>query len=296
MNVSIIIINFNTKDLILACVESIIRQTSGLTYEIIVVDNASIDGSARALSEQFPQTILIESNENIGFGSANNLGAEIAKGKYLFFLNSDTILLNNSILVLFHFSESNFTKLKVGITGGILLDEHKLETASFGPLPSKTNLIKSILGFLPRFTKMNSNEIKFFQTNGYLEVGYIMGADMFISKSDFKKIGGFDLNIFMYYEETDLQLRLKNAGYHNYIIAGTQIIHFEGLSFNQAGANNNKRMLVTKSMFYFFRKHSKYLSYLIFKIVFLIIRLATVVDFRYSWKEKKNYISQIIKS
>jgi GT2 family glycosyltransferase len=296
MDVSIIIVNYNTKELVFNCIDSIIIQTLKLTYEIIVVDNDSTDGSQKAIKKKYFNVILIESNMNLGFGRANNLGAKSAKGKYLFFLNSDTILLNNSINVLFHFNEENENKLEIGISGGILLDEKMQETASFGPLPTKINMLKSILGLLPLFTKMTSSETKFFKTNRYVEVGYITGADMFLSKSAFNKIGGFDSNIFMYYEETDLQLRLKTADYYNYIIAGTQIIHLEGASFGLVKKNNVKRMMVVKSMFYYFRKHSIFYNFIIFKILFLVIRLATIFDQGYSWKEKKEYFLQIIKS
>lgn len=295
MDVSIIIVNYNTKELIINCIESIINQTLNLTFEIIIVDNASIDGSQQAIKKIYPHVILIESKINLGFGRANNLGAERALGKYLFFLNSDTILLNNSIHALYYFNEINFARFNIGITGGILIDENGFETGSFGPLPSKTNMLKSILGLLPRFTKMTSIENKFFKTNGYLEVGYITGADMFISKSTFNKIGGFDPNIFMYYEETDLQRRLNNAHYRNFVIEGTQIIHFEGAILNQSNTNHKKRLIVTKSMFYYFRKHSTFIFFLIFKILFLTIRLSTIFYPGYSWKENKEYILHIIK-
>ena len=295
MNVSVIIVNYNTKELILNCIRSIISQTSNLTYEIIVVDNASIDGSQQAIKTNYPSVILIEAKENLGFGRANNLGAEKANGKYLFFLNSDTVLLNNSIQVLFDFNEVNSKNFRIGISGGILIDNNRLETGSFGPLPTKTNVLKSILGLLPRFTKMTLNETKYFQNNGYLDVGYITGADMFISKSIFQDIGGFDPNIFMYYEETDMQQRLRNSSYRNFVIEGTQIIHLEGSSLNQANEKNKKRLIVTKSMFYYFRKHSSF-NFLIFKILFLIIRLPTIFHPGYSWQEKKEYILNIINS
>lgn len=297
LDVSIIIVNYNTRELVINCIESIINQTLNLTFEIIVVDNASIDGSQQSIKNIYPHVILIESKVNLGFGKANNLGTENARGKYLFFLNSDTILLNNSIFALYNFNEMYFARFNIGISGGILIDEKGFETGSFGPLPSKTNMLKSILGLLPRFTKMTSYENIFFKTNGYLEVGYITGADMFILKSIFNEMGGFDPNIFMYYEETDLQIRLKNTNYHNFVIDGTQIIHLEGASFNQnSTSNNNKRLLVTKSMFYFFRKHSYYFSFILFKILFFSIRFTTLIQHGYSWGEKKQYLLQIIRS
>ena len=93
MDVSIIIVNYNTKELTLQCLNSIFKQTIKIEYEIIVVDNASVDGSQKIIKEYYPKVILIENKENFGFGIANNIGAKYAQGKYLFFLNSDNITL-----------------------------------------------------------------------------------------------------------------------------------------------------------------------------------------------------------
>lgn len=296
MDVSIIIINYNTKDLTLNCINSITSKTFSLTYELIIVDNASIDGSQALLRREYPDIILIESERNLGFGRANNLGAVKAQGKYLFFLNSDTVLLNDSIYQLFQFNELKKSKLRIGICGGVLIDKNGSETGSFGPLPNMTNTLKSIVGIYPRFTRMTSAETTFYHENHFLEVGYIMGADMFIEKSIFDTIGGFDPNLFMYYEETDLQFRLKKANYHNYLISGPKIVHFEGGCTPKTYANNFKRLVITKSMFYYFRKHSGYFNYLLFKIVYFLIRLTTIFYPSYSWKEKKEYFLQILKS
>jgi GT2 family glycosyltransferase len=97
MDVSITIVNYNTKDLLKQCIESVFEKTQDVEFEIIVVDNASSDGSQQMVKELFPKVTLIESPENLGFGRANNLGNKVAKGKYLFILNSDTILIENSI-------------------------------------------------------------------------------------------------------------------------------------------------------------------------------------------------------
>lgn len=296
MDVSLIIVNYNTKDLISNCLSSIFKQTVGLQFEVIVVDNASVDGSRQVIIETFPQVILIQNKVNLGFGRANNLGVEKASGKYLFFLNSDTVLLNNAISIFFNFSEHNETNLKIGVIGGILMDSSKSETRSFGPLPTKTEILRSLLGLCSGFPRMKSGEAIIFKKNGFLEVEYVTGADMFIQKSIFEAFVGFDPEFFMYYEETDLQLRLKNAGYHNFVISGIQIIHYESASFDRRKTNNTKRIIITKSTFHYFRKHSNYLPYLIFKILYLAFRLPTIFYLSYSFKEKKEYFLQIINS
>ena len=106
MNVSIVIVNYNTLKLTKACIDSVIEKTSGLEYEIILVDNASSDGSSDVFKND-ERIIFIEASDNIGFGKANNLGVKHAKGDYLFFLNSDTLLLNNAVDELWKFCESH---------------------------------------------------------------------------------------------------------------------------------------------------------------------------------------------
>ena len=107
MDVSVIIVNYNTVELTKQCILSIYNQTKDVNFEIIVVDNNSEDNSVKIIENNFPQVILINNSDNIGFGRANNLGVEIAKGKYIFFLNSDTILLNNAIKIFVDYMRKN---------------------------------------------------------------------------------------------------------------------------------------------------------------------------------------------
>ena len=104
-DVSIIIVNYNTKQLLADCLKSIYEQTNNIDFEVIVSDNGSVDGSIEMLKRDFSQVILIENNANLGFGAANNRGLEVAKGKYIFYLNSDTVLLNNAVKIFFDYLE-----------------------------------------------------------------------------------------------------------------------------------------------------------------------------------------------
>lgn len=103
MDVSVIIVNYNTKQITLNCLESIFEHTKGIEFEVILVDNASSDGSVEAIEEYYPMVQVIKSEVNLGFGRANNLGVQMAKGEYLFLLNSDTLLLNNAISIFLYF-------------------------------------------------------------------------------------------------------------------------------------------------------------------------------------------------
>lgn len=145
MDVSIIIVNYNTKRLTCQCIDSIIEKTEGVSFEIIVVDNNSTDGSQELLSHD-NRIVFIEAGENLGFGKANNLGFKKSTGKYLFFLNSDTILLNNALLYFFDFYES--FKGRIGGVGCLLENDKGLHIHSYADFPC----LKSVLcGFCVAF-------------------------------------------------------------------------------------------------------------------------------------------------
>ena len=139
MDVSIIIVNYNTKQLLADCLNSIYEQTKDINFEVIVSDNGSKDGSIEMLKADFPQVILIENNANLGFGAANNRGLAIAKGKYIFYLNSDTILLNNAVKYFFDYFEENGDKENIGALGGNLLNTQGYTTDSGGTFFWKTS-------------------------------------------------------------------------------------------------------------------------------------------------------------
>ena len=106
MDVSVIIVNYNTKELTRNCLKSVFEKTKGVNFEVIVSDNGSTDGSIEMIKSEFPEVILIENNANLGFGAANNRALKIARGKYVFYLNSDTLLLNNAVKIFFDYSST----------------------------------------------------------------------------------------------------------------------------------------------------------------------------------------------
>ncbi|GHV43707.1 glycosyl transferase [Bacteroidia bacterium] len=227
MDISIIIVNYNTKELIRNCICSVFEKTQGVDFEVIVVDNASQDGSQEMLKKEFPNIKLIENNENLGFGRANNLGARYAKGKYLFLLNSDTILLSNAVKILFDFMESS---PKCGICGGNLYDESGKPTMSYSMfLPSFTDELN--IFFLEMIGKMmyGKNTLHNHSDKKRI-VGFISGADFMIRAEIFGRMNGFDEDFFMYYEETELTFRVRKAGWLSYSIPQAKITHLESKS------------------------------------------------------------------
>lgn len=241
VQVSIIIVNYNTKDLTRDCLKSIFEQTQEIEFEVIVSDNASTDGSVEMIRSEFPQVVLIENHTNLGFGAANNRGLKIAKGEFIFYLNSDTILLNNAVKLFYDYWQNAPDKDEIGVLGAMLLDGNGQTIHSFGQIKSIDTKLKELfrcwIGISRRtlkyfFThKLNKVVFEHNQANFFGEVSYVTGADMFLKNNEMAK---FDERFFMYCEETDLQLQLKKEGKKSFIIEGPMIIHLSGGSTKKA--------------------------------------------------------------
>ncbi len=302
MDVSVIIINYNTKDLLFNCLSSIYEHTSDVSFEIIVVDNASKDDSVKMVKDNFEEIRLFSLTENLGFGKANNIASKVAKGKYLFLLNSDTILLNNAIKLFFDFMEEQETYLKIGAIGTMLLNEKSKVLHSYGSFP---NLIKDIendiktciINIIGRDYYSARKKDKNVKTDklqdDYFYVDYVTGADLFISKSTFDRYNGFDPAFFMYFEETDLQYRMFKDGLRSLIIDKPKIQHLEGASFKKKNdrKNNNKRMIYDRSHFYYYQKHFNKITYHLYRILFFIIQLSGLFDRSYLLKDRFSYLA-----
>lgn len=287
VQVSVIIVNYNTKQMTNECIESIIAYTNGLNYEIILVDNGSSDGS-KEFFEKKEGIVYIYSNENLGFGRANNLGAEKATGNYLFLLNSDTLLFDNSIKKMLDFFTLNQNVLKIGALGCILIDDNKSMINSGGFFPCSKNYIKSFFRIpVPIFSISLKEE--------YQLIDFVTGADLMIDKDLFKKIGGFDENFFLYYEETDLQKRIADLGYQNYLLTTTNIIHLEGGSDLGGKTSNFKRIVIHESRNRYLSKHDKkyYKKYV---IVDFFMNIARFIISDYTLKEKITFFKANLKS
>lgn len=269
ISVSIILVNYNTRRLTCDCIDSIIKQTLGVSYEIIVVDNDSHDDSVDFIKSNYPTVKLIESKENLGFGRANNLGMESAQGKYFFLLNSDTILLNNAVKEFYDYSEAH---PGFGALGSILLDKNQKPCHSYGKLPTALRTLKDAIAVYLRFLK---DKEKFHpkEINEPLEVEYITGADLWISRDVYNKTGGFDPEFFMYFEESDWQKRMGNAGLKRYIIPGPKIIHLEGGSDNSEchiwSASRLENFYNSQKIYQ--KKHFNKWTYPFFKMAYVLL-------------------------
>lgn len=284
MDVSIIIVNYNTCALTLQCLQSIYKEIWGISFEVIVVDNASTDNSIVQIREMYPAVILIANNENLGFGRANNLGVKYAKGTYLFFLNSDTIVISNIVRQFFDFMEEH---PEYASCGGNLLDKHGVNTTSHGRFPSLFQEFSDI-GFRKFYLQRYKQRWAIGQTvseGTITSVDYICGADIFIRKSVFDSMGGFDRNIFMYYEETDLYYRMRQAGLKSCVLPYVCLIHLVGGSFDKTfkPINISRYKMVLTSKAYFYRKNYRNKPYSLVKVFLVLSVLIRGCKYKKDW-------------
>jgi GT2 family glycosyltransferase len=244
MDLSIIIPSFNTKHLTTRCLRSIIEtlKHSDLTYEIIVVDNASRDGTVEELNTQFPQVIKILNKENKGYGTANNQGLKIAKGTYCLMLNSDIDALNKSLEKLLEFARAH-TK---SFVGGKLYNEDGSLQPSCGPMFSLWYV------FLMLFCQADKLSITRYSPDHQKCVGWVSGACLLGKREYFFDVGLFDQEIFMYMDEIEFLYRAAGKGYTVLFTPHAKFIH------TGAASSANSRSPVKnifRGLIYFYRKH-----------------------------------------
>jgi GT2 family glycosyltransferase len=254
LQLSIIIVNYNVKHFLEQCLCSVELALKKLEAEVIVVDNNSTDGSIEYLKPKFSTFHFIANKENVGFGKACNQGLSFSAGKYVLFLNPDTIVPEDCFEKCIAFLEQNAAVGALGIKmidgSGKFLKESK---RSFpGPL---TSLYK-LFGLSKLFSKskiFSRYHLGFLDENKNHEIDVLAGAYMLIKKEVLDKVGGFDEIFFMYGEDVDLSYRIQKAGYKNYYFAESSIIHFKGES-TRKGSMNYVRMFYT-AMSVFVKKH-----------------------------------------
>ena len=259
MDLSIIIPSFNTKHLTKRCLRSIIEtlKKSSLTYEIIVVDNASRDGSVEMLNTQFPQVIKILNKENVGYGTANNMGLHIAKGKYALMLNSDIDALNGSLVRLYEFALAH----PKSFVGGKLYNEDGSLQPSCGPMFTLWYV------FLMLFCQADMLSITRYSPNLPKRVDWVSGACLLGTRDSFYDVGLFDQEIFMYMDEIEFLYRAGKKGYKVFFTPHAKFIH------TGAASSANSRSPVKnifRGLMYFYRKHRTPLEVSVLKFMITV--------------------------
>ncbi len=268
MDISIIIVSWNVKDLLQKCLQSIYNQTHGIEFEIIVVDNASKDNSAQMVLKEFPQITLIASNVNLGFAKANNLALEQARGKYVLFMNPDMKLVENSFPKLIELMNKD-PKIALSTCQLIYPDGSKQNNVKNNPGLCDQLLILLKLHHLLQPRCLKKYLAKNFDYSKEQEVKQIMGAFMFGRADIIKEMGGFDIDYFLWWEDLDLCKRVQDAGYKILYTPITKVIHYEAKAFEQQ-QGLEKQVRFNRGMRIYFRKHTGLLVYWLISLLGVI--------------------------
>ena len=273
IDISVIIINYNTCKVTRQCLDSIFKYSKDVSFEVIVVDNASIHDDSRAVLSSYPGIVFIQSEKNLGFGKANNLGYKKATGRYVLLLNSDTYLLNNALKI--YVEEFDKLPKNVACIGAQLLAPDGTYNNSYGDLPSFGRSVISTLGLYLYFFGIKCSNKSIIHSDKYkpFEVPYVMGADLCIRRETISRNGLFDPDFFMYYEESEMQFRYRQAGWKSMIIPGPKIVHLECVSTKGKATRvytyANRKMFL-QGQFLYFRKRYSYPVYILYRFICLL--------------------------
>lgn len=264
-DISIVIVSFNTKELLRQCLETTMQESQGLNYEIIVIDNASKDCSAELVAIQFPQINLIKSKVNLGFAAANNIGFKNAKGRYIVLLNTDAFLhpgtLRKAVIKMDKDPD-------VGMAGAKLVSTDGSWQPSARMFPSLLNdflLLSGLADKYPDSKFYGRADRTWASPEVPAEIDWVPGAFSIIRKSVLEKVGNFDERFFLYYEEVDLCRRIKSAGYSIWYWPDLVVTHIGGessktIKSQQITAGGSQLALWRmRSAYLYYRKHHGFL-------------------------------------
>jgi GT2 family glycosyltransferase len=249
-DVSIVVVSYNTRDLLRACLCSV-RATAGeMASEVIVVDNASTDGSVEMLARDFPEVTLVANAANVGFAAANNQAIRLSRGRYVLLLNSDAILQPGAVRALVDCLERT---PRAGVAGGLLLNADGSFQFSFADPPSLRGEIMLALRLARRVYGPEYPSYREEHSRVERDAGWVSGAFLLARRAAIEDVGLLDEGYFMYSEETDWCHRMRHAGWSVRFVPAARVTHFSGQSARRSP--ERRRSQVYRSKWRFFRKH-----------------------------------------
>ena len=261
LDVSLIIVSWNTRDVLRNCLRSVYEQAVQIVFEVIVIDNASSDGSSEMVRAEFPQVVLIENRENHGFASANNQGIAIANGRYVLLLNSDTIVLDHAIDKTVQFADAH---PEASVVGCRVLNADRTVQHTCFMFPSLLNMVLSstyLYKLFPKNKFFGRERMLWWDRNDVRQVDVVTGCFMLVRREVVEQVGLMDERFFVYGEETDWCYRFKQAGYKMVFMPHAEIVHFRGESSKHIAA---KTILLKRgSRLLFIKKHKGCLAYVL---------------------------------
>jgi GT2 family glycosyltransferase len=278
MGLLVVIVSYNTKDMTLACLESLAFNSPQVEYEIIVVDNGSTDGSALAIEREHPKIRLIKLGENVGFARANNLAVRNSVGKFILLLNSDTIVMGDAINNLLRFAGEY---AKAGIWGGrTLFADGTLNPTSCWRFMSLWSIFTQSVGlasFLRRSPLANPEAYVGWQRDSVRQVDIVTGCFLLVTRELWEQLDGFDERFFMYAEEADFCFRARLVGARPLFCPDAVIVHYGGASQSSQPVAKNVQWLAGRVRL--MRKHWPRLRATCGRALLVLLVLARVLAF-----------------
>lgn len=254
-DLSAIIVNWNTKRLLRNCLSSVYAQGHGITYEVLVVDNGSSDGSTEMVETEFPQTRLLRNIENVGFAKANNQAIELSKGRYVLLLNSDTVVLDGALQTLVRFMDQY---ADAGAAGCKLVNEQgalEYSCRSF-PRPKVAFFLNHPWASVPFGDRWFQDYLLLdWEHNTVRPVDFVTGACLIVRRECIQEVGLLDEAFFMMVEDVDWCYRIRKGGWEIYYVPSAEVIHIKGASYANDANGRRMRLEAHRSMIRFFKKH-----------------------------------------
>jgi GT2 family glycosyltransferase len=270
MDISIVIVNWNTKVLLLDCLASVYKTVENISMGIWVVDNASSDGSVEAVKRFYPDVKIIQNRKNLGFAAANNRAFKRMRGRYAVLLNTDAVLMKGALEAIYDFVENN---PDAGMACGQLLNPDGSKQNSIANFPGLPSLLlnETLLRILlPRRYPSKRKEYK-----NPIEVDSCIGACLMVRKKTMDHVGLLDEDYFFFFEETDWARRIKQSGWKIYFVPSARIIHLQGQS---VGHNIRSRILYYTSRYTYFKKwHPNHFT-MIRQIIFIRLLINAMLN------------------
>ncbi len=267
-DLSIVIVNWNTRQLVLDCIRSIYETAKECRMQVIVVDNASEDGSVQAVRQQFPQVEVIENRENLGFARGNNQGMAVAEGRYLCLINSDVVVLEGCLNHLMNYLDAH---PQVGMVGPKLLWKDRTLQWSCRKFPSLWNTFCPAVGLprlFPRVPFFSGEHMGYFPHDRVCQVDVLVGAFLMVRREAYEQVGGMDENYFMYCEEVDWCRRFHDAGWKIVFLPEAQAVHYGGGSSDREPVRFFREYCL--SLVKYWKKHHSPLEVCLFRLIFFL--------------------------
>jgi hypothetical protein len=269
-DVSVIIVNWNTKGLLRDCIKSVYQQAGNIAYEVIVVDNASSDGSVEMVRREFPQVRLIAEKINHGYAGGMNRGMEVACGRYFLLLNSDIIICDRAIEKTVQYADKH---PEAAIVGCQVRDSNAMVQKTFVRFPSLLNLLLDTVGLSRLFSNnrfFGREWMVWCQRDTEREVDFISGVFMLARRQAVEEVGLMDEAFFFFFEETDWCRRFSKAGWKMLFWPGAKVMHVHGGGQSRKMANFNMLIQYRRSKLIFFRKHYGIVQYFLARLLLTV--------------------------